>query len=76
MRRKLWGRLVPPFPSLKQAGGSPVSRGMQNWLLHRGRAELSLCDRGPLEEGFTRLAGDSRTVAELADDLLEQLKLP
>jgi len=43
---------------------------MENWLRHRGRADLASCDRGVLSPGFQRLTRDARTVAELTDDLL------
>ena len=43
---------------------------MENWLEHRGRAELTACDRGPLTPGFSRLSHEARTVAELVDDFL------
>jgi ParB-like chromosome segregation protein Spo0J len=43
---------------------------MENWLQHRGRGELLACDRGPLAPGFSRLSGQARSVAELADDFL------
>ncbi len=49
---------------------------MENWLHHRGRAELSACDRGPLAPSFTRLARDARSVAELVDDFVVQLTSP
>ena len=49
---------------------------MENWLRRHGRAELAPCDRGVLSPGFRRLVGDSRTVAELAEDLLTEMDLP
>ena len=48
---------------------------MENWLQHRGRGELMACDRGPLTPGFTRLSREARSVAELADDFLSELKV-
>jgi ParB-like chromosome segregation protein Spo0J len=50
--------------------------GMENWLRHRGRGELSLCDCGILSPGFERLVRDGRVVSELADDLVREMKLP
>lgn len=50
--------------------------GMENWLRHRGRGELSLCDCTILAPGFERLARDSCVVGELAHDLAEAMKLP
>ena len=49
---------------------------MTNWLRHRGRGDLALCDRGVLEPAFVRLAGEARTVAELADDFIQEIHLP
>ncbi len=49
---------------------------MANWLRHRGRGDLALCDRSVLEPGFTRLAGEARIVAELTDDFLKEIHLP
>ena len=48
---------------------------MENWLQHRGRGELLACDRGPLAPGFSRLSGQARSVGELTDDFLTELKL-
>lgn len=47
--------------------------GMENWLRHRGRGELSLCDCAVLRPGFERLGRDVRVVAELAEDLAEEM---
>lgn len=47
---------------------------MENWLRHRGRGELSLCDGSILSPGFERLARDGRMVAELAEDLVRELQ--
>jgi ParB-like chromosome segregation protein Spo0J len=49
---------------------------MENWLRHRGRAELSPSDRGLLAEGFTRLARDAGAVAGLAADLGAEMQQP
>ena len=49
---------------------------MENWLRHRGRSELSLCDCSVLAPGFERLAHDGRIVAELTEDLVAEMKLP
>jgi ParB-like chromosome segregation protein Spo0J len=49
---------------------------MENWLRHRGRGELSLCDCSILSPGFERLAHDGRIVAELTGDLVKEMKLP
>ena len=49
---------------------------METWLRHRGRSELSLCDSSILRPGFERLAREARMVAELADELVAEMKLP
>jgi len=49
---------------------------MENWLRHKGRADLAPCDRGVLSPGFGRLVRDTRTVAELTEDLLTEIDLP
>jgi ParB-like chromosome segregation protein Spo0J len=68
------------------AAGNQVSRRlawlldnlarMENWLRHRGRGELSLCDCSILSPGFERLAQEGRMVAELTEDLVAEMKLP
>ena len=50
--------------------------GMESWLRHRGRADLTPPDRGLLADGFGRLGHDAGTVAALAADLSEELQLP
>jgi ParB-like chromosome segregation protein Spo0J len=49
---------------------------MENWLRHKGRADLAACDRGVLAPGFGRLVRDARNVAELSEDLLREIDLP
>jgi ParB-like chromosome segregation protein Spo0J len=49
---------------------------MTNWLRHRGRGDLALCDRGVLEPSFVRLAGEAHTVAELSEDFVKEIHLP
>lgn len=78
--------IVPPAwdPRLSSAGNriskqlgyllDQLAR-MENWLQHRGRAELTACDRSPLVPGFSRLSREARSVAELADDFLGELKV-
>ena len=46
---------------------------MESWLNQRSRAELRACDRLALAPGLERLARDSRTVAELAGELLQEV---
>ncbi|MFA6135620.1 MAG: ParB/RepB/Spo0J family partition protein [Phycisphaerae bacterium] len=62
---------------LRQLGGllGGLSR-MENWLRHRGRADLAPCDRSVLSPSFQRLVRDARSVAELAEDLLTEIDLP
>ena len=78
--------IVPPAwdPRLSSAGNRIAKQlgylldqlgRMENWLHTRGRAELSACDRGPLMPGFSRLSHEARSVAELADDFLLELKV-
>jgi ParB-like chromosome segregation protein Spo0J len=50
--------------------------GMENWLRHRGRGELSLCDCTVLSPGFERLGRDGCVVGELANDLAKEMRLP
>jgi ParB family transcriptional regulator, chromosome partitioning protein len=49
---------------------------MANWLRHRGRADLAMCDRGVLEPSFARLAREAQMVAELTDDFVQEIQLP
>jgi len=49
---------------------------MANWMRHRGRGDLVLGDRGVLEPGFVRLAGEVQVVAELTEDFLKEIHLP
>jgi len=61
----------------RQLGGLLGSLGrMENWLRHRGRADLAPCDRTVLLPSFQRLVQDSRIVAELTEDLLTEIDLP
>jgi ParB-like chromosome segregation protein Spo0J len=49
---------------------------MENWLHHRGRGELGLCDRRLLGDRFQHLVQQGRLVAELSEDFLAELALP
>jgi ParB-like chromosome segregation protein Spo0J len=62
---------------LRQLGSllNGLSR-MENWLRHRGRADLAPCDRSVLSPSFQRLSRDARAVAELSEDLLAEVDLP
>jgi ParB/RepB/Spo0J family partition protein len=74
------GVTIPAWDPRLSSAGNRISKQlgllldllgrMENWLCHRGRADLSLCDRTPLEPGFVRLSRDARSVAELTDDFL------
>jgi len=46
---------------------------MENWLRHRGRADLTAGDRSVLRPGFEKFGGQCRLAAELAEDLLGAL---
>jgi ParB/RepB/Spo0J family partition protein len=47
---------------------------MESWLNQRSRAELRACDRLALQPGLERLVQGSRSVAELAGELLAEVK--
>jgi ParB/RepB/Spo0J family partition protein len=47
---------------------------MESWLNQRSRAELRACDRLALVPGLERLARNSRSVAELVGELLQEVK--
>jgi hypothetical protein len=46
---------------------------MENWLRHRGRADLTACDTSVLRPAFEKLGAQCRLVAELAEDLVAAL---
>jgi ParB-like chromosome segregation protein Spo0J len=46
---------------------------MESWLNQRSRAELRACDRLALRPGLERLARDSRSVADLAGEVLREV---
>jgi ParB-like chromosome segregation protein Spo0J len=48
-------------------------RRMEAWLNQRSRAELRACDRLALRPGLERLARDSRSVADLAGEVLAEV---
>jgi ParB/RepB/Spo0J family partition protein len=47
---------------------------MESWLNQQSRAELRACDRLALQPGLERLVQSSRSVAELAGELLAEVK--
>jgi ParB/RepB/Spo0J family partition protein len=47
---------------------------MESWLNQQSRAELRSCDRLALQPGLERLVHGSRSVAELAGELLAEVK--
>lgn len=49
---------------------------MENWLRHRGRADLTVHDRGLLAPRFVRLAQDAGAVSELANDWASATERP
>jgi len=83
--RQARGVIPPAWDPRLSSAGNRISRQlgylldqlarMENWLQHRGRAELTACDRGPLVPWFSRLSRETRSVAELADDFLLELKV-
>jgi ParB-like chromosome segregation protein Spo0J len=48
-------------------------RRVELWLTQRSRAELRACDRLVLRPGLERLARDSRSVADLAGEVLQEV---
>jgi ParB-like chromosome segregation protein Spo0J len=49
---------------------------METWLSQRGRSELNREDRALLAGSFVRLGRDARSVADLAQDLGQELSIP
>ncbi len=47
---------------------------MESWLNQRSRAELRACDRLALVPGLERLARESRAVADLAREVLQEVR--
>ena len=83
--RQAQGEVPPTWDPRLSSAGNRISKQlgllldqlsrMETWLRHRGRGELSVCDRSPLMPGFDRLSRDTRSVAELVDDFLAELKV-
>ena len=48
---------------------------IENWLRHRGRAELTACDTSVMRPALEKLGGQCRLVAELAEDVAAALSL-
>jgi hypothetical protein len=46
---------------------------MENWLRHRGRADLTAGDARVLRPAFQKLGAECRLLAELAEDLVAAL---
>jgi ParB-like chromosome segregation protein Spo0J len=84
--REVAGSEARPWDPRLSVAGNRVNRQlaalldqlarMENWLRHRGRGELRLCDRGVLCPGFQRLGTQTPVVAELVEDFLRELHLP
>lgn len=78
------GGATPSWDPRLSTAGNRVARklgclldglaGMENWLRHRGRGELSLGDGPILLPGLERLVRDARVVSELANDLVEEMR--
>ncbi len=49
---------------------------LEHWLLCRGRAELTVSDRGLLTPSFTRLVRDTAVAGELVEDFLKEIQTP
>jgi hypothetical protein len=74
---------VPAWDARLSSSGNRISKQlaalldqlsrMETWLCHRGRADLALCDRKILRDGFERLSQHTRSVAELTDEFLRDL---
>lgn len=74
---------VPAWDARLSSSGNRISKQlaalldqlsrMETWLCHRGRADLALCDRKILRDGFERLSQHTRSVAELTDEFLGDL---
>jgi hypothetical protein len=84
--REAAGTEVRPWDPRLSVAGNRVNRQlaalldqlgrMENYLRHRGRAELRLCDRAVLQGGFERLRTQTPAVTELVEDFLQELHLP
>jgi ParB-like chromosome segregation protein Spo0J len=84
--REVEGHLSRSWDPRMSAAGNHISRrlarllellgSLQAWLRYNGRGTLELRDRQPLRPGFERLLSESRGVAELTVDFLEELHLP
>jgi hypothetical protein len=84
--REVEGHLSRSWDPRMSAAGNHISRrlarllellgSLQAWLRYSGRGTLELRDRQPLRPGFERLLSESRGVAELTVDFLEELHLP
>lgn len=81
--RQSQGFTLPSWDPRLSAAGNRTSKQlgalldglsrMENWLRHRGRADLTACDTSVLRPAFEKLGTQCRLVAELAEDLLGAL---
>lgn len=81
--RQSQGFALPSWDPRLSAAGNRTSKQlgalldglsrMENWLRHRGRADLTACDTSVLRPAFEKLGTQCRLVAELAEDLLGAL---
>ena len=77
------GFAVPSWDPRLSAAGNRTSKQlgalldglsrMENWLRHRGRADLTAGDRSVLRPAFEKLGSQCRLVGELAEELLGAL---
>lgn len=82
--RQAQGFTLPSWDPRLSAAGNRTSKQlgalldglsrMENWLRHRGRADLTACDTSVLRPAFEKLGSQCRLVAELAEDLLAAMR--
>lgn len=82
--RQAQGYTLPSWDPRLSAAGNRTSKQlgalldglsrMENWLRHRGRADLTACDTSVLRPAFEKLGGQCQLVAELSADLLGALR--
>lgn len=81
--RQAQGFAVPSWDPRLSAAGNRTSKQlgalldglsrMENWLRHRGRADLTAADRSVLRPAFEKLGSQAHLVGELAEELLGAL---
>ena len=81
--RQVQGFTLPSWDPRLSAAGNRTSKQlgalldglsrMENWLRHRGRADLTACDTSVLRPAIEKLGTQCRLVVELTEDLLAAL---